>query len=112
MDLACDMCSYLVVLLKKKHVHKLKKFCPDIEDVLHYALNAFCKSFHFPNVTLMPDIGEEGRSSYVVKVCCDQLLVEEFCCRLQKFLNEALFEYLCQCSVPERCLRYLKVVVM
>lgn len=112
MELACENCSFLVVSLNRKCAQKIKKHCNDINDILQFAVSAFCNSFFNTDVSLLPDIGEKGKCSFLLKVCCDAVAVQKFAQQLRVFLNEALYEYLLQCAVPEHCLRKLKVFVM
>lgn len=112
MEAPCDSCRFVIVSLNRKCHKKLKLRCLDIEDILEFALSAYCNSFYKCSVSVHPDAGERGRLSYLVKICGFDVDIVKFSARLQDFAQNALHDYLTQCDVSPKLLRRLRVTVV
>lgn len=102
----------MVVYLNKKYAFRMQKLCPEIVDILQFALEAYCRSFFESRVSLHTDVAEGDRLSYLVRVCCAEENVESFAEKLSHFCYSALHDYLCQCEVPPTLLQKLRVTVV
>lgn len=102
----------MVVYLNKKYAQRMHKLCPDLVDILQFALEAYCKSFYDSQVSLFNNVDESGKLSYLVRVCCGEEEAEKFSKKLSHFCYNALHDYLKQCNVPETLVQKLKVTVV
>lgn len=102
----------MVVYLNKRYAQRVIKLCPDIVDILQFALHAYCNSYFDSSVSVHTNCADGGKLSYLVRVCCEEEHVDLFAKKLSHFCYNALHDYLCQCDVPRYLVQKLRVTVV